>query len=250
MLMILAVVFAVALTLTVVLICISYTRTEAEEIPPAETTAHTVLTPSPPEETTYLPLQTDTETTEWITTAEPLPPIEDLGNGLSFSSNGDGTCTLTDVGSCTDVCVVIPDLSPHGERVTAIAPRAFYGCTSITAVQIPASVTRIGDLAFGACSNLVYISVRENNYFYRDIDGILYTADLGTLLYYPPMRAGSSISIDASTTRICEMAFYNCAYLTHVNYAGSAMQWHEIEIGGKNYSLTAASKTFSSHAGK
>jgi hypothetical protein len=58
------------------------------------------------------------------------------------------------------------------------------------------------------------------------------------------MRAGNTATISVSTTEILEMAFYNCAYLTHVHYTGTAEQWEHISIGSKNYSLTAAAKTF------
>ena len=125
-----------------------------------------------------------------------------------------------------------------------ICERAFYGCATVTAVQIPASVIQIGSLAFGDCPNLIYISVNPQNRHYRDEDGILYTANLQRLILYPPMRAGASMTLRGVTTAIDEMAFYRCAYLSHVAYLGSAQDWEAIEIGSKNYSLTAASKTF------
>ena len=130
--------------------------------------------------------------------------------------------------------------------MTSIAPRAFYSCSFVTAIQLPASVSSIGALAFADCDNLVFISVNIKNPYYCDVDGVLYTADLHTLLSYPAMHSGSSISISASTYKIDEMAFYNCAYLSHVYYSGSADQWDRIEIGPKNHSLTAAGKTFDS----
>jgi len=263
LLIVLAVIFATALTLTILLICISYPG-DTPETPPTPTESRTdapeesrstplfgSLATDPPEETedpeeestTRRPSSTSAPTpTEEETASSPLP----TGNGLSFASNGNGTCTLIGIGDCTDVCVVIPERSPAGDRVTSIAPRAFYSCTFVTAIQIPASVSSIGALAFADCDNLVFISVNIKNPYYCDIDGVLYTADLHTLLSYPAMHSGSSISISASTYKIDEMAFYNCAYLSHVYYSGSADRWEQIEIGAKNHSLTAASKTFDS----
>ena len=49
--------------------------------------------------------------------------------GLTFTSNGNGTCTLTGLGSCRDICVVIPATSPSGDKVTAIGSQAFYNST-------------------------------------------------------------------------------------------------------------------------
>lgn len=241
----LAIVFAIALSLTIALICVSYIRDNPTETLPDNTDKESESDTLP----VYQPIETlpttDTETA-LLTTAEPDPeenPI-DLGNGLSFASNGNGTCTLVGIGTCADACIVIPEHSPSKDRVTSIAPRALYGCTFATAIQIPSTVTSIGELAFAACNSLAYISVNKNNSYYCDIDGILYTADGFTLITYPPMRAGNTVTISSATSEISEMAFYNCAYLTHVHYTGTAEQWERISIGLKNYSLTAAAKTF------
>ncbi len=257
----LAIIFATALTVTIALICISYlndssapppkgtegTREESEEDEESPSRTFAIDEPAstrePDEEhTTRLPILSTTEEPTEEETQAPLP----TGNGLAFASNGNGTCTLVGIGECTDVCIVIPERSPAGDRVTSIAPRAFYSCTFATAIQIPSTVSSIGELAFADCDNLVFISVNVKNPYYCDVDGVLYTADLYTLIAYPAMHAGSSISISATTHKISEMAFYNCAYLSHVYYAGSADQWERMEIESKNHSLTAASKTFDS----
>ena len=227
----LAVSFTMALALTVALICVSYIKDSPNEPPVQETDTETQATAEP------------SDTTQ-DTSKDTLPP--DQSGGLRFSSNGNGTCRLISIGSCTDACVVIPEYSPAGDRVTEITERAFYNCTTVTAVQIPSSIRSIGELAFAACPNLVYISVSAQNPFFCDMEGILYTADLRTLILYPAMRAGSTLTIRAVTSEIADMAFYNCAYLEHVTYTGTPEDWEEIRIGYKNYSLTAASKSFAS----
>ena len=234
LLMILAIVFAVALALTIAMISLSYTRVESEE----ERGREEYTTYKFPEVTTPILLETTPEETTAI--EEVTMP----SNTLSFASAGDGTCTLVGIGSCTDSCVVIPTYSPAGDRVTTIAARALYGQKQINAIQIPPTVEHIGALAFANCPNLVYISVSDQNEDYCDIDGILYTSDGRELLLYPPMRAGASVTISLVTTEIAEMAFYNCAYLSHVYYTGSPDAWERITIGTKNYSLIAAAKTF------
>ena len=235
LLMILAVVFAVALALTIALISLTYTRAESGETIPQEESTTSMEDP-----TLFLPETTTPEQTTQPT--QPQDPPEK--NTLAFASAGDGTCTLIGIGSCKDSCVVIPTYSPAGDLVTAVSARALYGQKQINAIQIPASVEDIGALAFANCPNLVYVSVSEENEEYCDIDGILYTSDGRELLIYPPMRAGSSVTISLVTTKIAEMAFYNCAYLAHVYYTGSPEMWERIVIGAKNYSLTAAAKTF------
>lgn len=235
LLMILAIVFAVALALTIAMISLSYMRVESEDtrVPDSGTTWQI-----PPIST---PILLESTTPEETTVPE---EVTTPSNSLSFAPAGDGTCTVVGIGSCTDSCVVIPSYSPAGDRVTSVSARALYGQKQINAIQIPETVEHIGALAFAACPNLVYISVSDANEEYCDIDGILYTSDGRELLLYPPMRAGASVTISLVTTEIAEMAFYNCAYLSHVYYTGSPEAWERITIGAKNYSLTAAAKTF------
>ena len=221
----LAISFAVALALTVALFCISHLRSEP------------MIEGEPPD----LPTDNPVDEPDGGESEPPAPRGQ-----LHFISNGNGTCVVAGIGTYTDTCLVIPEYAPSGEKVCEIAAMAFYGCEGVATVQIPASVKDIGNLAFAACPNLVYISVSPSNSVYRDLDGVLYTADEKTLLLYPPMRVGASVSIGSATTRIADMAFYNCQNLSRVIYGGSAEQWELIRIGIKNYSLTAAAKTFES----
>ena len=44
--------------------------------------------------------------------------------GLAYISNGDGTCFVSGIGTCTDTDVVIPAVSPAGDTVTGIGDEA------------------------------------------------------------------------------------------------------------------------------
>ena len=233
-----AVVFAIALALTIAIICISTIQDQTEEpvYPPEWSQPFISNDPI----LSMLPAPTEEETA--LTTGDP-------GNGLAFESNRNGTCTLVGIGSCIEQFIIIPKYSPSGELVTAIASRALMGCESATAIQIPESVTSIGALAFADCKNLVYISVSKYNPIYCDMDGVLFTADGDRLLHYPAMHTGSSLYLSREVIEIADMAFYQCAYLSSIRYEGSAEEWHLIDIGSKNYSLTAASIIFSARVG-
>ncbi len=76
--------------------------------------------------------------------------------------------------------------------VNSIAESAFEGCSSLTAITIPASVTRIGESAFEGCSSL------------------------------------TAITIPNSVTSIGVHAFNGCSSLTDINYGGTKEQWGEI----------------------
>ena len=50
-----------------------------------------------------------------------------------------------------------------GYEVTAIGDYAFYGCSSLTSVELPETITSIGDFAFGGCTSLKPgITIPEN----------------------------------------------------------------------------------------
>ena len=157
----------------------------------------------------------------------------------------DGTKQVRVIRDNSDPFVIIPDQSPLGDTVTAIATRALMGCEFITAIQIPETVEWIGELAFANCPNLLYVAVSKYNPCFKDVDGVLYTAEEDRLLLYPPMHTGNTFYLPATVSEIADMAFYQCAYLSTVRYEGTAEQWHMIQIGAKNYSLTAASVIFS-----
>ena len=44
--------------------------------------------------------------------------------GLAFRSNGDGTCAVSGLGTCTSAAILIPPASPTGDMVTEILPGA------------------------------------------------------------------------------------------------------------------------------
>ena len=74
-----------------------------------------------------------------------------VSEGLAYQSNGNGTCSITGIGSCTDTSLVIGETSPAGDTVIAIADLAFAN-QSIKTVIIPDSVTKAGADSFKNCS--------------------------------------------------------------------------------------------------
>jgi hypothetical protein len=177
--------------------------------------------------------------TETETETEPVP--EEPKVSLDYVSFGNGTCSVSGIGNCIDVCVIIPERSPAGDIVTAIGEKAFFENTDIKAVQIPSTVTEIGNLAFGGCTSIVYISVDDNNRAFCDSEGILFSLDKTELIAYPAASGTSKLDISASVEKIHDMAFYGCDNLELINYAGTLAQWGKIKIGESNYGLYTAS---------
>ena len=207
-----------------------------------------------PQDTT---LTVETNPPETETTAEDTQSIQvsvDYGaissRGLSFTSNGDGTCVLTGIGNCIDTCLIIPQKSDSGDTVVSIAAEAFAGNTTIGAVQIPITVTSIGNAAFAGCTSLSYISVTQGNSVYRDVGGILYSADMATLLCIPAGTNMTSITLTMQVKSIAPRASEGCSKITTLLFEGNEAQWKQVVICEGNNTLSTLKPTFMKQSGK
>ena len=100
---------------------------------------------------------------------------------LVYATNGN---ELTIVGAYPGLngTVVIPD-EVNGLPVTAIGSGAFQYCTGVTNLTFPATITNIGDYAFGNCTNLWAVYFVGNppsvgvGTFYGGSETVYYTTD-------------------------------------------------------------------------
>ena len=143
--------------------------------------------------------------------------------GLNFVLNSDGqSYSVKGIGTCTDSDVVIPR-QYKGLPVTMIANYAFRECTSLTSVTIGDSVTSIGDYAFSGCASLTSVEVDPNNAYYKSVDGVLYTKDGKTLLFYPRGKTNTIFITPNFVTIIADDAFSKCTSLTSVTIGDSVI---------------------------
>jgi len=119
--------------------------------------------------------------------------------------------------------------------VTSIGPFAFDGCTGLTSVTIPASVTSIatgiGNSGFTGCTSLSSITVSAQNTSYSSVGGVLFNLNLTTLLQYPGGLAGS-YTVPSSVTSIGADAFQDCPTLTSVTIPAGVTS-----IGGGTFAI-------------
>ena len=179
----------------------------------------------------------DNESGEDSETEEPPAPVL----ALDYVSYGNGTCSVVGIGNIIDSYITIPLRSPDGDVVTSIEEKAFCGNEFIRAVEIPSTISYIGDMAFSDCPELVYLSVDKNNKTFCDVGGILFTADMTRLIAYPSASGASTISIPSSVIKISPMAFFECNNLKTIEYQGTAAQWSKIAIEEMNYGLFSTS---------
>ena len=109
--------------------------------------------------------------------------------------------------------------------MTSIGNSAFNGCTSLTSITIPNSVTEIGYSAFEGCASLTSITIP---------DGVTYISDGA----FSGCKSLTSITIPDSVTSIGSSAFYGCTSLTSIMIPDSVTSIDGSAFGGCS-SLTA-----------
>ena len=151
------------------------------------------------------------------------PPLRD-SSGLDYEVNSDGrTCTVTGMGVCTDLDVVIPE-TIDGYQVTAIGESAFAH-KLITSVIMPDSLTSISSGAFYRCTKLQYVDLGKG---LRSINGSFVNCESLASIILPESltslgggsfahcTALSSIVIPSGVTEIESGTFSGCSNLSSV----------------------------------
>lgn len=94
----------------------------------------------------------------------------------------------------------------------------FNSYISLTTVNIPASVTTIEIMngVFEGCTSLSRLTVDEDNKYYKASDNVLFNYDGTRLLFYAPMKSGTTYTIPETVKSINEFAFRDCLELTSV----------------------------------
>ena len=136
--------------------------------------------------------------------------------------------------------------------MTKIGASAFFGCSGLTSLEIPSSVTSIGGGAFIGCSGLTSIKVEEENLFYdsrencnaiieKEYDELICGCK-NTIIPLDVARIGgnafsdcnrlTSIKIPSSVTSIEYGAFSGCSGLTSIEIPSNVTQIKHYAFSG------------------
>lgn len=139
--------------------------------------------------------------------------------GFEFESNGDGTCTLTKLGTCSDTDIVIPEKSPVGDKVTMIAEYAFYGAEDINSIVFVGRTIELDTNAFQSCeAEKIVITgcdmvIGENAFSYcDDVSEVIISGSNIEVETYAFYDAGKDMNVKIMncTGVLDEKAFQSC----------------------------------------
>lgn len=163
------------------------------------------------------PEPTVPETTEPETTE----PVTDPLGGLAYSVEDDCATVIGYTGSAEEL--VIPERI-EGYPVTAIGPRAFYNCSTLRSVVIPAGVTTIGHNAFAWCANMTSVTIPNT------------VTQIGRRAFYY-CTVLDHVRIPEKVSVIEDAAFAYCLGLQNAAFAGTQAQWQSVTVGEDNECL-------------
>ena len=153
-----------------------------------------------------------------------------FSEGLKYTSNGDGTCYVSGIGTCVDTEIVIPSTSPNGDSVISIGSYAFKKCTTLTSVIIPDSVIQIENSAFYYCSSLVSIIIPNSvttigNFVFDHCNALPSITIPDSVISigryaFNYCKSLANIAIPHNVTTISDHMFYECTSLKNVTILG------------------------------
>ncbi|UTC87135.1 leucine-rich repeat domain-containing protein [Treponema denticola] len=131
-------------------------------------------------------------------------PSVSVGPAAIFKTDGNGKITgYKCAQEALPANLVIP-AKIGDEEIKEIGLWAFYNCTGLRSISLPASITKIGGYAFSGCTGLTSITLPAN------LTEIGYSAFFGC-------KGLTSITLPANLTTIGGIAFCDCTGLTSLN---------------------------------
>ena len=178
--------------------------------------------------------------------------------GLEFQSNGDGTCAIVGIGTCTDKELVIPEKSPAGDTVILIGEYAFYSLENVDSVtlvnfnyEVDKNAFQYGEFttlniiggspimkksAFSSCEDLTSISFSDCNiqadeyaFYSCGKDANITFANCTGYIDERAFQYGDfkSLTISNCELEIDESAFSSCEDLTSIIFTDSIIKADE-----------------------
>ena len=114
--------------------------------------------------------------------------------------------------------------------VEELGDGAFYGCSALTTINLPATLQTIGNRVFRFCNALTTINATNSTHFYSD-NGVLYTYDKKELICFPAAADITDYSILPEATVLRQYAFEDVTKLTILRLHKDISDYQKSSLG-------------------
>lgn len=121
--------------------------------------------------------------------------------------------------------IVIPD-EYEGVPVTKIADFAATNLEYVTEFYIGKNVKEIGNWALENNQHIAAFEIDKANEYFCSVDGVIYTKDMKTVVFFPPAKEGEYKVADTVET-IRTKAFYKCTKVTKITLPDTVKEIEE-----------------------
>lgn len=117
------------------------------------------------------------------------------------------------------------------DSVQKIGYQVFGQCQGMTSLKLPASMTEFDRETILDCMSLTSLTINEGTN-YKTVDGVLFTADGKTLVYYLRTLPGTSYAVPEGVETIAEFAFNSNPNLTALVLPASLTRLEKSALNG------------------
>lgn len=164
--------------------------------------------------------------------------LTDIANGLFGSCRNLQNVILSD--SITRIgetafrdCELLQSITLP-DSITSIERYAFANCMSLRSIVLPNSLMIMGDAVFASCKHLR--NIQCDSQYCKSIDGVLFTADYKTLIYYPMEKGQRNYAIPVTTEIIGQSAFRDCCLSNNIKIPDSVRAIKDSAFRGSYFS--------------
>lgn len=133
--------------------------------------------------------------------------------------------------------VTVPD-EIEGKPVTEIADFSLFNAESLKKITIGKNVEKIGEWSMTNNQHLEEFVVDEQNPYFCSVDGVLFTKDMKTIIYFPPAKNiefnkygdaqnKTTYVIPEGVETIRTKAFYKCYYVEDITIPSTVKRIEE-----------------------
>lgn len=138
--------------------------------------------------------------------------------------------SVRDLNECAfSYCPKLKSITVKEGNLKAIDNMDIYSCRSLKTLSLPKNVSEFSSLY--DCTSVESVTFNSKNPYYKSYDGVVYSKDLKTLVYYPPGKSNTYFIVPSSVDVITRTAFNSAKNLEGVYVPKSVKEIGETAFG-------------------